>query len=57
VEPFTAQPLKIGAFCDKNPALPVSMQGTEPESSRMPDVLEKKKAAAQQRMADAISFG
>lgn len=33
------------------------MQGTEPESSRMPDVLEKKKAAAQQRMADAISFG
>ena len=26
MEPFTARPLKIGAFCDKNPALPVSMQ-------------------------------
>ena len=25
MEPFTARPLKIGAFCDKNPSLPVSM--------------------------------
>lgn len=43
MEPFTARPLKIGAFCDKNPSLPVSMQPKEAESSRLLDALEKKK--------------
>lgn len=56
-EPFTAKPLEMKAFCDKNPALPVSMQETKPESSRMLNVLEKKSAASRQRMANAISFG
>ena len=41
MEPFTARPLKIGAFCDKNPALPVSMQPKEAESSRLLDALER----------------
>lgn len=57
MEPFTAEPLKIGAFCDKNPTLPVSMQEGEPDCSRMLKVLEKKQGQSQQRMADAISFG
>ena len=57
MEPFTARPLKIGAFCDKNPALPVSMQPKETESSRLLDALEKKQAQSMQRRADAISFG
>ena len=57
MEPFTARPLKIGAFCDKNPALPVSMQPKEAESSRLLDALEKKQAQSMQRRADAISFG
>lgn len=57
MEPFTAQPVKIGAFCDKNPALPVSMQETVPESSRFLNVLEKKQEQSRSRMADAISFG
>jgi transposase InsO family protein len=55
--PFTAHPLKIGAFCDKNPTLPVSMQETEPESSRFLNVLQKKQEQSRSRMADAISFG
>ena len=49
MEPFTARPLKIGAFCDKNPALPVSMQPKEAESSRLLDALEKKQAQSMQR--------
>lgn len=57
MEPFTAQPLKIGAFCDKNPTLPVSMQETVPENSRFLNVLEKKQDQSRRRMADAISFG
>lgn len=57
IEPFDAKPIRIGAFCDKTPTLPIAMQDTEPESSRMLDVLEKKRAESQQHMADAISFG
>ena len=57
MEPFTAHPVKIGAFCDKNPSLPVSMQETVPESSRFLNVLEKKQEQSRSRMADAISFG
>ena len=56
MEPFTAQPLRIGAFCDKNPALPVSMLEAEPECSRFLNVLEKKQEQSMERMADAISF-
>ena len=57
MEPFTAKPVKIGAFCDKNPTLPVSMQETETECSRMLAALEKKRERSRSRMADAISFG
>lgn len=57
VEPFAAQPLKIGAFCDKNPTIPVSMQETVPESSRFLNVLEKKQEQSRSQVADAISFG
>lgn len=57
MEPFTAEPLKISAFCDKNPALPASMLESEPESSRLLSALEKKQALSHSRMADAISFG
>lgn len=57
MEPFTATPVKIGAFCDKNPTLPVSMQETEAENSRMLAALEKKREQSRRQMADAISFG
>ena len=57
MEPFTARPLKIGAFCDKNPSLPVAMQPKETESSRLLNALEKKQVQSMQRRADAISFG
>ncbi len=56
IEPFRAAPLRIGAFCDKTPSLPVSMQAVEAESSRLLDALEKAHAENAARRADAISF-
>lgn len=56
-EPFTAEPVKIGPFCDKSPALPESMTPKETEVSRMLNALEKKHEQSCQRRADAISFG
>ena len=57
MEPFRAQPLQIGEYCDQKPALPVSMLAVEPETSRLLDALEKKHAESVKRRADAISFG
>lgn len=56
-EPFTAEPVKIGAFCDKTPSLPESMMPKEAEASRMLNALAKQHAQSCQRRADAISFG
>lgn len=56
-EPFTAKPVKIGAFCDKTPALPEVMTPKEAEASRMLNALEKQHEQSRQRRADAISFG
>lgn len=57
MEPFDAVPLKIGAFCDKTPALPLSMQPQRAETSRLLDALEKSHSGSAERRADAISFG
>ena len=51
---FQACPVKIGAFCDEHPTLPVSM--LETESSRFLDALEKKRHENQMNVANAISF-
>ena len=51
---FVACPVKIGAFCDKNPTLPVSM--LETGSSRFLDALEKKRHENRINVANAISF-
>lgn len=56
VDPFTAKPAKIGEYCDKNPALPVGMQGQKPATSRFLDALERKHEESTQHKADAISF-
>ena len=56
MEPFTARPVRIGEFCDKKPALPISMQQQEASSSRLLDALEKKHEESQARIADAISY-
>lgn len=56
MDPFTAMPVRIGEFCDKKPALPVSMQAQEAASSRLLDALEKKHRESQERTADAISY-
>ena len=57
IPPFEAGPVKIGEFCSKTPALPVSMQEQETEASRFLSALEKKHAQSRQQVADAISFG
>ena len=56
MEAFTARPVRIGEFCDKKPALPISMQQQEASSSRLLDALEKKHEESQARIADAISY-
>lgn len=56
MEPFPASPVKIGSFCDRKPALPVSMQEAEPETSRLLDALAAEHERSQQKLADAISF-
>lgn len=56
MEPFTARPMKIGEYCDKNPTLPVGMQGQKPVTSRFLDALERKHEGSTQHKADAISF-
>ena len=55
-EPFSVQPVKIGAFCDPDPTLPVVMQRQTPTTSRFLDALERKHSESTRRMADAISF-
>lgn len=57
LEPIKAFPVKIGAFCDRKPELPLAMQPEEPETSRFLDVLEKQHENRRARMTNAISFG
>ena len=54
--PFMAKPLKIGSYCDVNPALPASMQGQHPTTSRFLDALEIRHKESRRQMTDAISF-
>ena len=54
--PFTAQPLKIGSYCDKNPSLPASMQDQQPTTSRFLDALEDRHEKNREQVANAISF-
>lgn len=56
IGPFIARPVRIGSFCDKAPALPVSIQAQEASSSRLLNALEKKHEESRERTADAISY-
>lgn len=56
MEPFVAKPVRIGAFCDKTPTLPISMQPKETDTSRLLDALEKRYEESHQQLAGAISF-
>lgn len=56
IEPFTAKPVKIGAFCDKNETLPVSMLLATAETSRFLDALETRHETSRKQLTDAISF-
>ena len=56
IDPFTASPLKIGEFCDKNPTLPIRMQKAVPETSRYLDAAMRKHEESQEHLTDALSF-
>jgi transposase InsO family protein len=56
IEPVAARRVRIGAFADKQPALPVGMT-KNPETSRFLDALEKRYNEEHRVMADALSFG
>jgi hypothetical protein len=55
--PVMAHPVRIDAFCDQVPAVPVAMTDKVPETSRFLDALEKKYKEDHKLMANALSFG
>ena len=55
-EPFTAVPLKISEFCDRQAALPAPMREQTPSTSRFLDALEARQEQSRRQMTDAISF-
>ena len=57
MEPVLAHRVRIDAFCDKTPAIPIGMTDKVPETSRFLDALEKKYKEDHQLMANALSFG
>lgn len=57
MEPIMAHRVRIEAYCDKTPSVPVGMTQTVPETSRLLDALEKKYREDHRLMADALSFG
>ena len=57
IKPIVAHRVRIGAFCDKTPDIPVGMTGQVPETSRFLDALEKKYKKDHRLMANALSFG
>lgn len=57
MEPIAAHRVKIGAFADKKPPVPVAMTDQLPETSRLLDALEKKYREDHEMMANALSFG
>ncbi|MFI3173392.1 MAG: transposase, partial [Eubacteriales bacterium] len=56
IKAFTANPLVIGSYCNQSSPLPISMQETEPETSRLLDALEQKHKETKERVTDGISF-
>lgn len=56
IQPFTARPVRIGEYCDREETLPISIQACPPVSSRFLDALEKKHEQSREKMTDAISF-
>lgn len=57
MEPVLAHRVRIDAFCDKTPPIPVGMTDKVPETSRFLDALEKKYKEDHRLMANALSFG
>ena len=57
MDPVMAHRIRIGAFCDKTPTIPVGMTDMVPETSRFLDALEKKYKEDHHLMANALSFG
>lgn len=57
MKPVMAHRVRIGAFCEKTPGVPVGMTEQVPGTSRFLDALEKKYKEEHKLMANALSFG
>ena len=56
VTPIKAKRVRIGAYADKKPPMPIGMTDQIPETSRLLDALENKYKEDHRLLADAISF-
>ena len=56
ITPIRSKRVRIGAFADKKPPVPIGMTEQIPETSRLLDALEKKYKEDHKLFADAISF-
>ena len=56
ITPIKAKRVRIGAYADKKPPMPIGMTDQIPETSRLLDALEKKYKEDHRLLADAISF-
>ena len=56
ITPIRAKRVRIGAFADKKPPVPIGMTDQAPNTSRLLDALEKKYKEDHKLLADAISF-
>ena len=55
-EPVAAHRTEIGAYASKVPPVPLGMAGSNPETSRLLDALEKKYREDHRQMAKVLSF-
>ncbi len=55
--PINARKVRIGAYASKTPDRPEGMTGSDPETSRFLDAIEKRYKEAHAMQADALSFG
>ena len=56
IAPIKAKRVRIGAFADKKPPVPIGMTEQIPETSRLLDAVKKKYKEDHGLLADAISF-
>lgn len=57
IEPMKCRTAVIGSYCDPDPAVPVSMQRKEPDTSRLLEAIRKNHETDRKKLTDAIVYG